>query len=185
VLADGGQSKLWAIRWFLTIFVIALAFVPACGGNAGHSGETSTSHASATATPTTPVVAPPVTPGPRTVKWIDLDVGQCIADLPKVELGEVTVTVVDCATPHQAETYFVAPVPVNAAIPDIADRECGAQFPKYTGKPIDNSGLAVTYLVDSNQDRTTIDPTTGPAPSTVICLLEDANGQPLSGSARR
>lgn len=165
--------------------MIALVFVPACGENTGHSGATSTSHTPPTVPSTSTAAVPPAASGPRTVKWIDLDVGQCIAELPKVELGEVTVTVVDCATPHKAETYFLAPVPVNAAIPEVADRECGAQFTKYTGKPINTSGLAVTWLVDSNQDRTTIDPTTGPSPSTVICLLAAVDGRPLSSSARR
>jgi hypothetical protein len=39
----------------------------------------------------------------------------------------------------------------------------------------------VTYLIDSNQDRTSSDP----APSTIMCLLHAANGQPVTGSARR
>jgi hypothetical protein len=40
--------------------------------------------------------------------------------------------------------------------------------------------LVVSYLIDSNQDRTSNDP----LPSTVICLLQAANGGPLTGSAR-
>ena len=40
---------------------------------------------------------------------------------------------------------------------------------------------AVTYLIDSNQDRTS----NNPLPSTVICLLQSANVHPLTGSARR
>ena len=39
----------------------------------------------------------------------------------------------------------------------------------------------MTYLIDSNQDRTS----NNPLPSTVICLLQSANGHPLTGSARR
>jgi hypothetical protein len=39
----------------------------------------------------------------------------------------------------------------------------------------------VTYLIDSGQDRTS----NNPLPSTVICLLQSASGQPLTESARR
>src|ERR1700721_2205518 len=50
------------------------------------------------ATPTPPAVSPsPPAGGPRTETGIDLEIGQCLADLPKIDLGAVTVTVVDCA----------------------------------------------------------------------------------------
>jgi hypothetical protein len=39
----------------------------------------------------------------------------------------------------------------------------------------------MTYLIDSNQDRTS----NNPLPSTVICLLQAADGGPLTGSAHR
>lgn len=51
----------------------------------------------------------------------------------------------------------------------------------YTGKALDGGAFAITYLIDSNQDRTGADPT----PSALICLLQAANGQPLTGSAHR
>lgn len=131
---------------------------------------------------TTPITSPPA---PANKTWVDLEVGECITEVPRVDLGEVSVTLVDCAAPHQAEVYFRAGIPVNAALDDVADQECGAAFPGYTGQPLGDGPLAMTYLIDSNQDRTVIDPATGPAPSNVICLLEDANGLPLTGLARR
>jgi hypothetical protein len=94
----------------------------------------------------------------------------------------VTVTVVDCATPHTAEVYFRGPMWVDTTVPDVANRDCGKAFPDYTGRSIDGSPYTTTYLVDSNQDRTSDNPT---APGTLICLVEDANGQTLTGSARR
>lgn len=138
-------------------------------------------------TTSTAVAAPPsTTPAPVTKTWVDLAVGDCITEVPRVDLGEVSVTLVDCATPHKAEMYFRAGIPVNAALDDVADQECGAAFPRYTGQALAAGPLTITYLIDSNQDRTVIDPTNGPAPSNVICLLEDANGGPLlTGSARR
>jgi len=47
--------------------------------------------------------------------------------------------------------------------------------------PVGGGPLGVTYLIDSNQDRTSADP----LPSTVICLIQASNGGPLTGSARR
>lgn len=93
----------------------------------------------------------------------------------------VTTTVVACATAHNAEVYLRAALAVNAAIDEVANRECDGGFSQYTGQPIDGSPFVVTYLIDSNQDRTSANP----EPSTVICLLQAANGQPLSESARR
>jgi hypothetical protein len=132
--------------------------------------------------PTTTTVAAPVTaPGPRTQNWTALAVGDCVADLPRVDLGAVDVAVVDCATAHEAEVYLRADVPVDAAIDEVADRQCDAGFSGYTGSPVGGSPFAVTYLIDSNQDRTGATP----EPSTVICLLRSGNGEPLTGSARR
>jgi hypothetical protein len=93
----------------------------------------------------------------------------------------VTVTVVDCATAHAAEVYLRGPMAVNAATADVANQQCTAGFSQYTGRSVDSSAFTVTYLIDSNQDRTS----DNPAPSSVICLLHATNGQPLTGSARR
>jgi hypothetical protein len=134
-----------------------------------------------TAEPTTPA---PIASGPRTERWVDLAAGQCLAELPQIDVGVVDVTVVDCATPHRAEAYLRADMWVNTTVADVARQECDAGFPKYTGRSVDGSRYAVTYLVDAGQDRTTNDPNAGPAPGTAICLLTDANGRPLTGSAR-
>jgi hypothetical protein len=119
--------------------------------------------------------------GPDTHKWVDLKVGDCIAAVPAVDLGEVSVSLVDCAAAHAAEVYLRVPVEVNAAVTDVANRECAAGVPTYTGRSVDGSPYSVTYLIDSRQDRTS----NNPMPSTVICLLQAASGQALTGSARR
>ena len=170
-----GLPKLLRVLWRLTTSLIAVALLPACGADTVDSGLTSPSPQAATTSTATPV----------SKTWVDLEVGDCIADVPRVDLGEVSVTLVDCATPHKAEMYFRAGIPVNAALDDVADQECTAAIPGYTGQSLGDGPLAMSYLIDSNQDRTVIDPTTGAAPSNVICLLEDANGQPLTGSVRR
>ncbi len=59
--------------------------------------------------------------------------------------------------------------------------KCAEGFVDYTGQPFNGNSFAVTYLIDSNQDRTANNPT----PSTAICLLQAADGGPLTESARR
>jgi hypothetical protein len=121
--------------------------------------------------------AAPAPNGSRAEKWIDLQVGQCVADLPPADLSRVTVTVVDCATAHLAEVYLRAPMAVDTAVANVANRDCAAGLAPYTG----GGPYSITYLIDSNQDRTGANPT----PSTIICLLQAANGQSLTGSAHR
>jgi hypothetical protein len=164
----------------------ALAFLPSCGASGPTSTETFTSTAVAstttttTTTTTTALAAPATMRGPRTKNWFDLAVGDCLTEIPAIDLGAVVATLVDCATPHQAEVYLLAPLAVNTAIADVANQKCVEGFSSYTGQSV-GSPLTVTYLIDSNQDRTSNNPT----PSTAICFLQAANGIPLTESARR
>jgi hypothetical protein len=181
---EPGGARDVKVGFGLTASAAAVTLALACNTNV-QPGQTSTSPTStAQATiplSTTPtVVAPPITRDPSTEKWIDLRVGDCLAELPPSDPSVVIVKVVDCASPHAAEVYFRGPLAVNAAVADVANRQCAAGFSQYTGQSADGSSFAVTYLIDSNQDRTA----DNPAPSTVICLLHAANGQPLTQSAR-
>jgi hypothetical protein len=165
---------------YLGVALAAMALT-ACSGGAGSSDATSTSPVSTTsAQATTTVATPPTSQGARIEKWIDLQVGECLADPPPTDPSAVTVSVVDCAVAHAAEVYLRADVEVDAAIADVADRECGAGLPRYTGQAVGGGPLVVTYLIDSNQDRTSANR----LPSTVICVLTASNGGPLTGSAR-
>ena len=114
------------------------------------------------------------------MKWIDLAPGDCLAAPPPADPAVVTVTVVDCAAPHLAEAYLRANIPVDAALSDTANAQCSAGLTRYTGLAAGSSHYAVTYLIDSDQDRTS----NNPYPSTIICLLRDAKGQSLAGSAK-
>jgi hypothetical protein len=158
-----------------------LALLTACDAGSTNSAAPPTSPATTAAVPaSTPAAVPPAAQGPRTDKWIDLHVGECLADPPPTDPSVVEVSVVDCAIPHAAEVYLRTDVEVNAAIADVADQRCGAGLTQYTGQAAAGP-LSMTYLIDSNQDRTSANP----LPSTVICLLQAANGGPLTGSARR
>ncbi|MGI9164556.1 MAG: hypothetical protein ACR2JI_16785 [Mycobacterium sp.] len=130
---------------------------------------------------------PTATPAPagtpqsaRIAKWIDLAPGDCLAAPPPTDPAVVTVTVVDCAAPHLAEAYLRANIPVDAALSETANAQCSAGLTRYTGLAAGSSPYAVTYLIDSDQDRTS----NNPYPSTIICLLQDATGQSLAGSAK-
>ncbi len=159
----------------------AVTMLAACSSNGARGGIASTNMnpTNPPATAETATVSP--TPAPqsaRTETWINLQVGDCLADLPPADLSRITVTIVDCATAHSAEVYLRAPVAVDAAVVSMANRDCAAGFAPYTGQSVDTSPYSVAYLIDSHQDRTGADPT----PSTVICLLQPANGQLLTGS---
>jgi hypothetical protein len=170
----------------LAASIAALILLPACGTTDLKPDQTPANRTSTTAattpvtTPTT-MAAPPTTRNPVSEKWIDLQVGDCLAELPSSDPSVVTVSVVDCAAAHAAEVYLRGPMAVNDAVADVANQQCAAGLSRYTGQSVDGGSFAVTYLIDSNQDRTADNPT----PSTVICLLHAANGQPLTTSARR
>ncbi|BDX33537.1 putative lipoprotein LppN [Mycobacterium antarcticum] len=138
-------------------------------------------------TPSTPAATSPMvtttapTPTARTVNWFDLDIGDCLTDPPPVDPTVIIVAVVDCATPHRAEVFQRAPMAVNTAIADVVDRTCAQGFAEYTGRSANDGTYSSTYLIDSNQNRTS----SNPEPSTVICLLEAPGGGLLTQSARR
>src|SRR5262249_28172646 len=139
------------VLWCLTAALTALSLL-ACGADTETSAKTSASQTptptAATAVNTTTAIAAPLTQGPRTEKWVALEVGDCLVDLPPTDPSVVTVAVVDCATAHLAEVYFRAAVGVNAAIADVANRECDIGFSQYTEQSVDGSPFSVTYLID-------------------------------------
>jgi hypothetical protein len=154
----------------------ALALLPSCAS--GDAGKTPSSTPPVTTTTTVDLTTP--APATQTKSWFDLEVGDCVTEIPAIETGVVTVTVVDCATPHQAEVYLLAPLAVNTAIDQVANDKCTKGLVDYTGQPFNGGPFTVTYVIDSNQDRTANNPT----PSTAICFLQANNGGPLTKSAR-
>ena len=119
-------------------------------------------------------------PTTQTKNWFDLGVGDCVTEIPAIETGVVSTTVVSCSAPHRAEVFLLAPLAVDTAIDQVAMTKCAKGFVDYTGQPFNGTSFAVTYLIDSNQDRTANNPT----PSTAICLLQAADGSPLTKSPR-
>ncbi|MBS4730104.1 hypothetical protein MSM1_17785 [Mycobacterium sp. SM1] len=143
----------------LTAWLAALVLLPACGPDAASSGQTSPQRTPATTAPvavtsTTAIAAAPAVHGALTKKWIDLQIGECLADPAPLDPGVLTVTTVDCATTHQAEVYLRAPMADTPAFAEVANQDCAAGFSEYTGRRIDGSPFTTAYLVDSEQDRT-------------------------------
>ena len=170
----------------VTVALVVSAGLAGCTGSesytAGPSVTSDPGTAATTPEPNTPAPSMPAPTTPaRTKKWIELQVGDCLAGLPSADPAVVTVTVVDCATPHLAEVYLRANIPVNAVLTGTADEQCGAGLMQYTGLAVNASPYTITYLIDSEQDRTS----NNPYPSTVICLLAGAQGQSFTESARR
>lgn len=176
------------VLWSLTASLTVMGSLPSCSGadRTGSASPASFTATTSTAAPASASTVPPVaeTPGPatagsRTERWVDLAVGDCLADLPPLDPGMVTVAVVDCAAPHRAEVYLRVPAAVDTAIADVANDKCAAGFSQYTGEALGATAFAVSYLIDSNQDRTS----SNPDPSTIICLLQDPGGRLLTGTA--
>ena len=176
-------AKAAAVVLLACVALAAAACLTGCAGNkaaeapASGSPATSTAAAAASAPATT---APSTTKAPRTEKWIDLQVGDCLADAPPTDPAVVMVTLVDCSQPHLAEAFVRAPIPVDAALEGTANAQCEAGFVAYTGRASAGGPYTITYMIDSDQDRTF----NNPLPSTVICLLQGSQGQSLTGSAR-
>lgn len=168
----------------LSVIAIALAAaapMAGCGAKEPADSTPGTSGSSSSSTGSDVAASTSTTQAPRIKKWIDLQVGDCLADVPPADPAVVEVTVVDCSQPHMAETFLRAPIPVDAALDGTANAECETGFAEYAGSTSAGSPYTVGYLIDSDQDRTG----NNPLPSTVICLLQSAQGQSLTGSAHR
>jgi hypothetical protein len=159
--------------------LVALTALSSCDAPAAPPAAESPTQATISQAPPPPPPRP-APAAPHTKNWFDLNVGDCLTEVPAIDIGVVTTTVVDCAAPHQAEVYLLAPLKVNAAVDEVANDRCAQGFVAYTGQAVNGSPYLVSFLIDSNQDRTANNPT----PSTAICFLQAANGAALTKSAR-
>jgi len=166
--------------------LIVLAALPACGGMstppstqsaAGQPKASQTSTAGPDAAPATP--AQSAGAAAATARWTELKPGQCLAAPPPTDPAVVIVDIVDCVKPHSAEVFLRVSIPVDAALTGTANAQCESGLAQYTGNPSAVGQYTITYLIDSDQDRTS----NNPLPSTLICLVQGAQGKPLTGSA--
>jgi hypothetical protein len=189
-VSESNEETVMGVHRLSTGIAVALAAAALLGGCSANKPEAHTtaspsssgaSSAAPSSTSTNPAAASTTTTqAPRTEKWIDLKVGDCLADAPPTDPAVVMVTLVDCSQPHLAEAFVRAPIPVDAALDGTANAQCETGFAQYTGRASAGSPYTITYMIDSDQDRTF----NNPLPSTVICLLQGTQGQSLTGSAR-
>ena len=113
----------------------------------------------------------------ESVSVFDVKIGDCFTvpqDAKKIATDLATLPRVDCATPHEQESYALekytdpgtdtAPenFPGAAALKAFADGRCAEKFAGYVGVDYRDSELYFTYLVPSprswekDADRTTI-----------------------------
>ena len=78
-----------------------------------------------------------------------------MTEIPAIDTGAVTTTVVDCATPHQAEVYLLAPLAVNTAIDQVANEKCAKGFVDYTGTAVQRRSFRgdVSDRLEPGSDR--------------------------------
>jgi hypothetical protein len=109
-----------------------------------------------------------------------LKVGDCINNEPS-EDGPTAVHV-DCAQPHAQEVFYVfdlpkADFPGYLEIGDAQQDECPPAFKDYVGVDWEGSKYTFTFAGPTEQ-------TWAAGNHAVVCLLEDANGGTLTGSAK-
>ena len=176
----------------ITVALAATAFLSGCAAKKSTEAASSTAASAASSTAASAATPAPAASGssaapdpaaptqpPRTANWTSLKPGDCLADAPPTDPAVVMVTIVDCAQPHLAEAYLRAPIPVDAALDGTANAQCEAGFRQYTGRGSAGGPYTVSYMIDSDQDRTS----NNPLPRTVICLAQGAQGQSLTGPA--
>ena len=142
----------------------ALALLPSCASKDSDATSSNLAHRGDADDSRSPAPAPA---GPQTKNWFDLKAGDCLTEIPAVDTGAVDNhgrRLRDAASGGGLSARAVA---VNTAINQVAMEKCAKGFVDYTGQPFVGGPFAVTYLIDSNQDRTANNPT----PSTAICFL--------------
>lgn len=117
----------------------------------------------------------------------DLKVGDCFNITPSVDANGdngVTNSVTDCAKPHDGEVYLVFDVPVSPsgypgdeAIGALQQTRCDAAFTGYVGKDPGLSSYTIDYVRPTANTWSSGD-------RSIACLIEDASGGKLTGSAK-
>lgn len=117
----------------------------------------------------------------------DLKVGDCFNLTPSTDANGDNVnvnTLIDCAQAHDAEVFLAFAVPVSPsgypgdeAIGTLQQSRCDAAFVTFVGKDPGLSSYTIDYI------RPDIN-TWSRGDRTIECLIEDANGGKLTGSAK-
>ncbi|EWM14427.1 DUF4190 domain-containing protein [Kutzneria sp. 744] len=110
----------------------------------------------------------------------DIKPGQCF-DRPTTSKG-ATVTVRDCATPHDAEAFAVEPVPGSAypgltVVESLGSRKCPDDSDRFLTPGLNYPDFAVHYLYPQESSWSRGD-------RSVICFFRRADGFPFTGHVK-
>jgi hypothetical protein len=121
-----------------------------------------------------------------TVSSTQLTVGECFNYVNTTDANEDQVNLpspVDCSKPHSDEVFSVFEYPNASGFPGyeqigaIQQTQCETDFQTYVGTSWENSSYTISYDAPDEQ-------TWAGGDHQIRCLLEDANGGQLTGSAR-
>ncbi len=161
------------------VAIVAVA-ATACSGSDGNRAVATT-----TVAPTTTTTEAPLSAGRQVSTYVP-SIGDCF-DNRTVGTGATAtmiVLVLPCALPHQNEVFEVLQYPVTPAFPGTGVLEayaktlCVGAFEAYVGKPYETSKFGLAYQLPTEQAWG------NGIHHAVGCLLVDANGGRLVGSAR-
>ena len=92
---------------------------------------------------------------------------------PPPPIPVVLVTVVGCSGTASGRDVPAANIPVDAAVTDGQQLVRRRPHRLHRQRPAAGADTTITYLVDSEQDRTS----NNPYPAAVICPLQSADGR--------
>lgn len=169
----------------LTLVLAAAVMAVGCndgGGEAQPDSSPSTTEAVAT---TAPSGRPP---GAVETGLRDLETGQCFDTIDDLQVRDLAVWVLDCATPHIYEVYDVVtyegegagggtPYPGVATVQDWAEQACFDRFEAFVGVRWTLSELDIEVWWPSEESW-------GRGDRKVICTVLSDSGDPLTGTQR-
>ena len=121
-----------------------------------------------------------------TVSTADLKIGDCFNYANTTDAAGDPINLpspVDCAKPHSDEVFSVFDYPNSSGFPGyeaigaLQQTHCQADFTNYVGVSWDKSSYTINYEAPTEQSWAGGD-------HAIHCLLEDAAGAKLTGSAR-
>ena len=120
------------------------------------------------------------------VSTTPLQIGDCFNYINTTDANGDPINlpqVIDCAQPHTDEVFSIFDYPNASGFPGyeaiggVQQSHCQADFTAYVGVDWEQSSYTINYAAPTEQSWAGGD-------HAIHCLLEDASGQQLTGSAR-
>jgi Septum formation len=179
----------WLAGGLAVLLLVAVGVAVWALGSDDDEAETSTQEADSTTTsetPSTETVPPPPAEAGDTVFPDELEPGHCFDDSAFTEASGTVgnITLVDCASPHDAEVYLLSSVGANPGEPypgdegmaTLVDSVCRGGYAGYVGIEYLDSQWDYGYYLPSEESWTKFDD------RSVICYLIDPRLAKLEGT---